>query len=207
MRNGPVPVLVFCRTPQPGRVKRRLIAALGADGAARLHQRMTARTVNQALAADVGPVQVWCTPTVKHIFFDALERDRRIALKEQSGNDLGARMHHAFLRVLAEFEAAILVGSDCPGLTVEDFRSAALHLTGRCHAVLTPTEDGGYALIGLSQPAPELFRDVCWGSPKVLETTRARLSVKGYQWTELPIRRDIDRPEDLRTLDAHWFSD
>lgn len=34
-------VLIFCRYPEPGRVKTRLIPALGPEGAARLHRRMS----------------------------------------------------------------------------------------------------------------------------------------------------------------------
>ena len=51
-----IPVLVFTRTPVPGRVKTRLIPAIGAARAANLHRAMLWRTVATAAGdmVDVG---------------------------------------------------------------------------------------------------------------------------------------------------------
>ena len=35
-------------------------------------------------------------------------------------------------------------------------------------AVLTPAEDGGYVLIGLTRTDPRMFEDIEWGGDQVL---------------------------------------
>lgn len=204
--SAPVPVLVFARAPRPGHVKRRLIPVLGAAEAARLQRRMTRRAVQTALAAATGPVQIWCTPRTAHPFFVSLGEAHGVALHAQRGADLGARMAHALETGLATHGAALLVGSDCPFMTPADLRRGAACLRAGSPAVLGPALDGGYFLIGLARPAPELFRGLRWGGAEVLAETRRRLRALGWAWTELPARRDIDRPADLPHLEslADW---
>ena len=66
---------------------------------------------------------------------------------------------------------AIIVGSDCPSLTVEDFRNAAQILSTGANAAFVPTEDGGYALIGLRAVDPALFDHVPWSTDAVMCTS------------------------------------
>jgi hypothetical protein len=67
-------------------------------------------------------------------------------------------------------------------------------------AVIGPTEDGGYALIGLKRVDADLFEGIAWGAKNVLEETRNRLRALGWKWHELPVRWDIDRLEDVERL-------
>ena len=196
-------ILVFARTPQPGEVKKRLIPALGAERAARLHERMTRRAVETANQAKCGAVQLWCSPSAEHPFFLALKRHYGIELRAQRGRDLGERMHSAFVDVLRRASQAILIGADCPALTAGDLRAASEQLKGGMEAVLSPACDGGYVLIGLTRPTRALFTDIDWGSERVLAQTRQRLSEIGCAWHELPGRPDIDRPEDLARLERY----
>jgi glycosyltransferase A (GT-A) superfamily protein (DUF2064 family) len=66
--------------------------------------------------------------------------------------------------------------------------------------VLGPAADGGYVLLALSQAPTSLFADIPWGGNRVAGVTRRRLSGLGWRWRELPVLRDLDRPEDLA-----WF--
>ncbi|HEX5092364.1 MAG TPA: TIGR04282 family arsenosugar biosynthesis glycosyltransferase [Burkholderiales bacterium] len=174
-------MVVFAREPRAGRVKTRLIPRLGAEGAARLHARLVARTVRTARAARLGRVRLWTT-------------------REQRGADLGARMLHAFRRTLRGMPRAVLVGTDCPVLGAADLRRAARWLAGGADAVLAPAEDGGYALIALRRISPRLFEGVDWGTAKVMAQTRERLAALGWRWRELPEVWDVDRPADLARL-------
>ncbi|MCT7656566.1 DUF2064 domain-containing protein [Oceanimonas sp. NS1] len=65
---------------------------------------------------------------------------------DQGDGDLGARMARAAQRGLAQQDAVILVGTDCPQLCVNLLQTAAKRLA-RCDALLHPTRDGGYALL------------------------------------------------------------
>jgi len=85
-------------------------------------------------------------------------------------------------------------------LTCDDLKQAVDVLRNRVNAVIGPTEDGGYALIGLRQFAPEIFQGISWGTGSVLEQTRTRLKCLGWQWQELRQFWDVDRPEDLERL-------
>src|SRR5262249_12776902 len=124
------------------------------------------------------------------------------ALVSQSAGDLGARMHAAFLRALADCARALLVGSDCAALSTRHLRQADQALRDGADAVFAPCEDGGYALVGLTQPDEQLFRDIAWGGETVMADTRKRLAGLGWQWCELETLWDVDRPEDYERLVA-----
>lgn len=194
-----VPLLVFAKAPVPGEVKTRLIPALGAAGAAALHERLVDRALATAVAAAVGPVELCCTPDDPHPALAALARVHGAALAAQGPGDLGDRMHAALSRALAGAPAAIVIGSDCPALAPQHLREAAAALAGH-DAVLQPAEDGGYVLVGLSRPAPAIFEGIRWGEATVMADTRERLRGAGLRWKEMPERWDVDRPEDYRRL-------
>jgi rSAM/selenodomain-associated transferase 1 len=193
-------ILVFAKAPVQGEVKTRLIPALGAAGAAALHERLVDRALATAAAAAVGPVELCCAPDARHPALGPLARRHGAALGEQGSGDLGDRMHAAFSRALAGAPAAIVIGSDCPALAPEHLRAAAAVLAGGEDAVLAPAEDGGYVLIGLAHPERSLFERIAWGGPTVLAETRARLAAAGLRWRELATLWDVDRPEDLDRL-------
>ena len=187
-------LIVFARAPVPGQVKRRLIPVLGKEGAARLYQGL-ARTCLAAASA-AGPVELWCTPGTEHSFFAECQREFGVNLHLQQGDDLGQRMAHAMSRALP----AMVMGSDCPSLTLTDLREAAAALDRGVDAVLGPAQDGGYVLLGLRRVDASLFEGIPWGTDTVLQETRSRLRSLGWGWHELPTRFDIDRPEDLPLL-------
>jgi rSAM/selenodomain-associated transferase 1 len=195
-----VALLVFAKAPQPGRVKTRLVPLLGERGAARLHARLAERAVRTAVAAGLGPVELFCAPHARHPFFAALGRRYRVRLRAQGAGDLGERMYREFARVLRRADAALLTGSDCPALRAADLRTAARALKRGADAVLAPAEDGGYALIGLRRARKSLFRGVDWGSERVMRQTRARLERLCCKWVELRTVWDVDRPEDVARL-------
>jgi glycosyltransferase A (GT-A) superfamily protein (DUF2064 family) len=95
----------------------------------------------------------------------------------------------------------LLIGTDCPAMTVEHLRSAAHALTEGNDAVILPAEDGGYVLIGLRSAADVmLFDNVPWGTSDVMEVTRRRLRHLHYTWAEPATLWDVDTPEDLARL-------
>lgn len=186
-------LLVFARAPVAGEAKTRLIPALGAEGAARLHGRLVRRALEVASAAGVGPVELWCAPDCDHEFLQACQRSFGCRLQPQPDGDLGNRMRIALDAGLP----AVLLGSDAPGLTADTVRAAANALAGGNDCVLVPALDGGYVLIGLSVSSPALFEGIGWGGSDVLQQTRRRCTQLGLRLLELPPSPDIDRPEDL----------
>jgi rSAM/selenodomain-associated transferase 1 len=187
-------VIVFARAPLAGAVKTRLVARLGAQRAARLHERLTRTALRTAAAAGCGPVELHASAA--HARFDALG----VTLRSQRGADLGERMHHALRSALRRHRIAVLIGADCPALRPQDLRRAVRWLRGGADVVLAPAEDGGYALIGARRLAATLFDGVPWGSARALERTARNAARAGLRVRLLRTVWDVDRPEDLERL-------
>lgn len=204
-------VIVFAKAPLPGLAKTRLAPALGAPGAAALAARLLRHAVQQARAAGLGPVEICCAPDSGHVLFAELARQHGLALTLQGEGDLGQRMDRAFKRVLGQAvqghgqgQGALLMGIDAPALDAPRLRQAAAALA-RSPAVFVPALDGGYALVGLRQPAPCCFEAMAWSTPQVMQHTRRRLQAAGLGWAELAPVADIDEPCDLHHLPAGWL--
>ena len=189
-------ILVFARAPEPGRVKTRLVPMLGRDGAAHLHAQLVERTLQTALAARLGGVDLYCSPGSDKPFFRRMKKRFGVRLRTQGRGNLGDRMY----RALRGNPQAILIGSDCPALRPADLRAAARALRAGADAVISPAEDGGYALIGVRRASRELFTRIEWGSGRVLSQTRRRLRRLRWGWKELRTVWDVDRPGDVARL-------
>ena len=197
-----VNVAVFARAPVAGQAKTRLIPLLGADGAAALQRRLIERTLATACAVAGARVTLWVAGDPAHPFVAEVARRFGVALAEQHGADLGARMNHAFESAGAPL---VLVGTDCPQLRSDDLTSAAAALASH-DAVIQPATDGGYVLIGLARPQPLLFESIEWGGPQVLRQTRSRIDALGLRCALRPPLPDLDTPDDLRrALAAGWL--
>jgi glycosyltransferase A (GT-A) superfamily protein (DUF2064 family) len=98
----------------------------------------------------------------------------------------------------------IVIGTDCPALTGDHLRLAASALQRGDDVVLTPAEDGGYVLIGVSRPQPELFAGMIWSTPQVMAETRARIARYALRAHELPTLWDVDEPPDLARLEREF---
>ncbi|MGH8659326.1 MAG: TIGR04282 family arsenosugar biosynthesis glycosyltransferase [Gammaproteobacteria bacterium] len=201
IRRGSV-LLVFAKAPIAGRVKTRLIPVTGPGKAAALHAAMVLHTLRTAQRSGFDAIELWCQPLAQHTFFRLCQRRFGVGLKTQYGQNLGARIVHAVRDALKRHRRAVIIGTDCPELCVRDLKQAGQWLNGPYAAVLGPCEDGGYFLIGLRRPLPELFRNMAWGGSEVLKTTRLRLGRLGVLWAELPLRWDLDRPQDL----SRWLN-
>jgi uncharacterized protein len=200
-------LIVFAKAPRPGEVKTRLIPLLGEKGAAALHARLVESTLATARAAAVGRIELYCTPDADDPFFRFYSERYGAALVPQAGGDLGARMLAAFNTTLAKHTRALLIGSDCPALTAKYLQDAARALRDGCEAVVGPSEDGGYVLMGLSRTDPRLFDGIAWGGADVMTETGARLAVLGWRWRELETLWDVDRPQDYERLLASGLLD
>ena len=196
----PVRTAILAKAPLAGFAKTRLIPALGARGAARLQRAFVRRTLLVAQQAGLGGgVQLWCAPSADQRFFRALQRSMGVDCRTQPEGDLGARMQAA----TAAPGPVLLVGTDCPALTVQHMQAAADALRQGADAVCIPAEDGGYVLVGLCQPQPELFDGIDWSTERVMAQTRQRASTLGLALCELAPLWDVDTPSDLVRL-ATW---
>ena len=122
------------------------------------------------------------------------------AILPQTGAGLGQMMRNAFEHAFAEgYSPCILVGSDVPQLSEDDFRQAMGALEGN-DVVLGPTEDGGYCLIGMNGLVEAAFDVQAYGTRSVLDETVRALEAGGCRVALTQTHRDVDTPEDLKAL-------
>ena len=97
------------------------------------------------------------------------------------------------------YQRAILVGTDMPSLPAS-YYGQAVSLLSDHDLVLGPSLDGGYYLIGLKRPIPDLFTGIPWSTDRVFSLTRTKAEALGLNTALLPTCRDVDTIEDLLGL-------
>lgn len=184
-------LVLFARYPTAGAAKTRLIPALGAEGAAAIHRRLTERTV-EILLASRAPIELHYTGANASAFREWLGGG--FALVEQALGDLTARL----LAALAP-SPVIFFGADTPDLSAKHVEAAIVALKHK-DVVIGPAEDGGYYLIGMKRAYTELLTDMPWSTNQVMPETLRRLAAMEIEPALLETLHDCDRPEDL----ARW---
>ena len=189
-------IVIFAKAPLPGRVKTRLIPALGEAGAARLAHRMLLATAAEAVAANLSIPELCADPHPLDPEWEGLLPPQQLRFTAQGEGDLGERLARAAKRVILLGEAVLLIGADCPGLDRRRLREAAAALQDH-DAILHPASDGGYALLGLRKFDLSLFESIAWSTPSVAEATIARIDALGWSLHLGETLRDVDVPADL----------
>ncbi len=193
-------IAVFARRPVAGRVKTRLSPALPEPLALELYRALLGDALAAAAEARAGTRTLWWAgaPGATRAF--ALPAGFEV--REQGAGDLGARLERACAAMLrGPGDRAVIIGADCPDLGA-DCLDAAFGSLAAHDLVLGPARDGGYTLIGLKRPAPELFRGVAWGTGAVLAQTMERARALGLTVAHLETLDDLDTPADL----VKWLS-
>jgi len=191
-------LLLFTRYPEPGHAKTRLIPRLGPHGAANLQRQLTQHVLSQVTTFQ----RQYAVSTEIYFAGGSLAQmadwlGEEWQYRPQHGQDLGARLMMSLQQTYARDRAGmVIIGCDCPGLGVQQLTHAFQQLKSH-EIVLGPALDGGYYLIGLQHPVPELFQNIAWGTDRVLQQTlkiasSLKLSVSCLEWLN-----DVDRPEDL----------
>lgn len=198
-------LVIFAKAPIPGQVKTRLSPPLTPDEAATLHGSFVLDTLEHTKIAAVKlklPFDRYlaCAPSATHIFFKIMEERQGVKLIDQVGDDLGARMNQAFQTLFAQgYRQVFLIGTDVPTLPLTHFKQALTSLENH-DLVLGPALDGGYYLIGLKRPNPELFVDIPWSTDQVLRLTQEKAVMLGLASALLEPWRDVDTLADLQAL-------
>jgi len=197
---GAPAALVMAKAPRAGEVKTRLEPLLGDEGCARLQARLLARAARWAAEVPPRAAFVAFTPS------DALEEVGEVVpagvdLFPQEGADLGERLAAATERVLAMHDGPLLtVGTDLATLSPEHAAAALDDLADGIDVTFGPAFDGGYYLVGLRAPHPEVFALPTeeWGGPRVLLLSLQAAAEAGLSIGMLRGERDLDTPADAR---------
>lgn len=198
-------ILLFTKYPRPGFSKTRLIPALGPVKAAELQRRMTWQTISTITTlGSPGKIslEIHYTGASLEDMYNWLGPD--FCYKKQPETSLGNRIERAILPHLQTGSRIVVLGSDCPGITVEILMKAFTSLRNN-HVTLGPTHDGGYYLLGITgslkpQELKTLLSGIPWGSNTVYSKTIKRVTKLQLSHQTLPMLHDIDTPEDLQHI-------
>lgn len=196
----PCALAVFARLPAPGKAKTRLIPLLGPRRAAEFQAALISDSLRKldALAGCASPYLFFAGRS-----FPPGGRPADCTLVRQRGAGLGQRLERAFRWLLRRHGAAVVIGTDSPALSPRLLRVALGELAA-CDAVLGPSPDGGFYLVGLRRAAAdkirEVFRGVRWGSSLAFRDALENLRRCGFACAILEPCADVDRPADFRRL-------
>jgi len=190
-------VLFFIKNPQKAKVKTRLASAIGDKMAVNLYKRFL--------------LEMLSTLNKGTFFFylcfhpeDSL-KDLKNWLGEdylyipQIGENLGDKMKNAFIEAFSmKFKRVLLIGSDIPDLPLE-FIDEAFKSLDEKDAVIGPSVDGGYYLIGFKDKTflSRAFERIPWSTERVFDETMKVLENQKLTIHTLQPLRDIDTIEDL----------
>ena len=191
-------LLFFIKNPKKGQVKTRLASVIGDEAAVRLYKRFLLEMLSMLNEGTF--IFYLCVYPV-----DALEDLKTWLGQEylympQQGEHLGERMKNAFMEALAvNFKRVVLIGSDIPSLPLEFIEEAFISLEKK-DAVIGPSLDGGYYLIGFRDKkfSPRAFKGIPWSTERVFEETMKVLEHENLTVHTLKTLRDIDTIQDLR---------
>jgi len=190
-------IVIMAKNPECGDVKTRLSPELSRDERIALYTRLLDGTVARLKHVNGADTFIAYTPQDSGDFFAG-----RYGLPgfRQEGEGLGQRLSNALENLLARgYMNAVAVGSDIPGLDSR-IASRALASLRDNDLAIGPSTDGGYYLIGISKPRPELFIDIPWSTQDVLKATLERARLSGLSMEVLDILDDVDTPADLKRL-------
>ncbi len=188
-------LIVFARVPRLHAVKTRLAASIGPEQALAAHRALLRRTLAVVAAADAESRWLQFAGADDEQECARLGGEFGLRVRAQTDGDLGERMAVAIGHALESHDRVVLVGSDCPVLEVADLDQAFEALESY-DLVLSPAEDGGYALIGAARIGLPVFSPVDWGSERVLRQTLAQAAAAGLQVRQLRTVWDVDTVED-----------
>lgn len=202
-------LIVFAKAPEAGRVKTRLTPPLSPADAAALYEAFLRDALDRyaRLGAEAGGPAVrlyLAAPTSRFAGDPADLVPDGVSVHPQRGDGLGERMLRAFVETFAAgHDRAIVVGTDHPTLPEAFFGLTFEALGDPLTAVLGPSDDGGYYLLGLNDIVPDLF-DMAYSHPDVFEDTLERVMEVDLTPVVLPAHYDVDDEATLRRLVEEW---
>ena len=189
-------VLLFLKAPRSGDVKTRLARSIGNETALRAYRALVERQCSHLPERE--RTEVHFTPSDAEVEMQQwLGKD--LALYPQAEGPLGVRLMHAVEGAFARGAHNVLcIGGDCPQLQQSHFEQVAATLNTDCDVVFGPSEDGGYYLIGLSAPHPQLFENIPWSTPHTLNASLQQAAKLGLRVKRLEMLYDIDELAELK---------
>lgn len=192
--NNEAALLIFIKNAEKGKVKTRLASTVGAEKALQIYQALLQHTRTIAQSVKANRLLFYSSFVDLTDEWPAADFQKYV----QQGQDLGARIQHAFALAFENYEKVVIIGSDCASLSTAIVDAAFAKLEEHPF-VIGPAMDGGYYLLGMRSYHPEVFTDIPWSTEQVFATTVQRIEALGASYAQLPTLSDIDFEEDWAT--------
>jgi hypothetical protein len=212
MGNASLPscgIAVMAKASIPGRTKTRLVPPLTAEEAAAFNtaflQDVAANILIASRRTSISGYMAFGPPDSVPFFKATLPAG--IGLIEcwlpNFGDCLFSAIGHLFA---LGHDAAVVLNADSPTLPTSLLVDTA-NLLARPgdRAVIGPSADGGYYLLGLKASHRRLFEDIAWSTENVARLTMERAGEIGLPMHVLPTWYDVDDLTALRLLHGELF--
>jgi glycosyltransferase A (GT-A) superfamily protein (DUF2064 family) len=193
-------VLIMARAPRRGQVRRALEPVIGADGCVALQTALISQAVEWARAMAPRAIHLAHEPPDAGPDLRPLTGED-VALFPQNGDGISGRVADAVGRVFARGPGPlVIVWPDLPLLRPAHAEAAAGDLRAGCDVVLGPVFDGGFYLIAIARPMPNLFSlpENVWRSADAMTMGLAAARDAGLEVGILRAERALHRPADVR---------
>jgi uncharacterized protein len=197
-------IAVMAKASAPGRTKTRLVPPLTFDEAAALNTAFLQDIADNLLLAGrhagIAGYAAYAPSGSQDFFYRTLPPE--IGLIDACLPNFGDCLLRTIEQILARgHHSAVVLNSDSPTLPTAFLIETAsvLALPGE-RAVLGPSSDGGYYLLGLKTARRRLFEDIAWSTERVAQQTLERAREINLNVHMLPVWYDVDDVDDLRVL-------
>jgi len=196
-------VIVFAKYPDERKVKTRLAKTTGDKFATEFYKLCAQHTFRELNNLPEETIKIYL------FFVEGIDNEKikswvdyNFLFRPQSGKNLGEKMYNAFTEIFENgFERVVIIGTDLPDISSGIIMEAFTALENN-DAVIGPSTDGGYYLLGIKSPKEELFSKIDWSTESVYQQTLDKLLNANMEVKTLTELVDIDTEEDL----IDWLS-
>ncbi len=191
-------IILLLKYPQEGEVKVRLGRQIGNEVAVELYRNfildILATMGDTGIRGSISFFPPGSLPSLREWLGPSL------TFYAQRGQDHPERLMNTFVDAFSRGEEKVVVlASDVPDLAKEVISEALASLESS-DAVIGPSPDGGYYLIGFRRSAfrREAFQGIAWSTPRAFADTIVRMNELAVHL--LPSWPDVDTMSDLQAL-------
>ena len=192
-------LLAIAKAPASGQTKTRLGASIGLDAAAEFYACLLADTLALMRGTSHTRCGIGYTPAGREDFFKDVAPDFELVL--QQGANLGERLNHVINACFSRgYQRVGVLSCDTPLVNPAEIDRGFDLVAGGIDVALGACDDGGYYLLILKEPHPELFLPIEMSTPRVVADTLAAIAKANLSVVELAMTQDIDVADDLVRL-------
>ena len=189
-------LMIMAKAPARGQNKTRLGQLIGLEAATSFYRCLLADVLDIARAVPDVTHAIAYTPAGSEAVFQELAPDFERVL--QQGDLLGDRLHHVLQYCLTHgYDQAAVLSADTPFVEPAALSHGFAALSDGADMSIGPCEDGGWYVMHLHTPHPELLVPIQMSTTHTFQNTLAAAQRANLRIELLPATTDIDTPDDL----------